>query len=183
MSFPKRIAVAVVAGSLSSPVCANDFGRSTMPAEISLWDIDVRPDGTGLPEGSGTVARGKEVYQQNCEFCHGADGQGGPKDRLVGGIGSLATDNPVKTVGSYWPYATTVFDYIRRAMPYPGPGTLSNDDTYAVVAYILSLNGILPAAANLDRHTLLEVKMPNRNGFIPDPVFKLDNERQRKRLR
>jgi hypothetical protein len=90
---------------------------------------------------------------------------------------SSATDNPIKTVGSYWPYATTVFDYIRRAMPYPAPGTLSNDDTYALVAYILSLNGILPADGKLDQHTLPEVVMPNRDGFIPDPVFKLDNER------
>ena len=179
MSFPRKIAIAVIVGSLSSPVWAYDFGRSTTPVEISPWDIDVRSDGAGLPEGSGTAAGGKEVYQQNCVFCHGPNGVGGIKDRLVGGQGTLATDNPIKTVGSYWPYATTVFDYIRRAMPYFAPGRLSNDDTYALVAYILNLNGIFPGEGKLDRHTLPEVVMPNRNGFIPDPVFKLDNEEEK----
>lgn len=177
MSFLRNIAVAVIFASFSSPVWANDFGRSATQGEISLWNIDVGPDGAGLPEGSGTAARGKEVYQQNCEICHGPNGQGGIKDRLVGGQGTLATNNPIKTVGSYWPYAPTVFDYVRRAMPYTAPGTLSNDDTYALVAYLLSLNGILPADGKVDQRTLPQVVMPNRDGFIPDPVFKLDNER------
>jgi S-disulfanyl-L-cysteine oxidoreductase SoxD len=178
MSFPRKIAIAVIVGSLSSTVWAYDFGRSTTPAEISLWDIDVLSDGAGLPKGSGTAARGKEVYQQNCEICHGPNGEGGTKNRLVGGEGTLATDSPIKTVGSYWPYATTVFDYIRRAMPYPAPGTLSNDDTYALVAYLLSLNGILLSDGRLDQDTLAKIKMPNRDGFIPDPVFELDNEQE-----
>jgi len=166
----------IVAGSLTSSAFAYDFGRPAALDEIKLWDIDVRPDGTGLPDGSGTVAHGKEVYRDNCEVCHGANGEGGIKDRLVGGAGSLTSNKPLKTVGSYWPYATTVFDYIRRAMPYPVPGSLSNDDIYAVSAYILSLNGILPADGKLDRDTLPKIKMPNRDGFIPDPVFKIDNE-------
>ena len=166
----------IVAGSLTSSAFAYDFGRPAALDEIKLWDIDVRPDGTALPDGSGTVAHGKEVYRDNCEVCHGANGEGGIKDRLVGGAGSLTSNKPPKTVGSYWPYATTVFDYIRRAMPYPLPGSLSNDDTYAVSAYILSLNGILPADGKLDRDTLAKIKMPNRDGFIPDPVFKIDNE-------
>src|SRR6516165_4706093 len=105
------VAVASVVVSLVSSVNAHDFGRAATSEEIKLWDIDVRPDGTGLPEGSGTVARGKSVYEENCEVCHGPNGQGGIKDRLAGGQGSLATETPVKTVGSYWPYATTLFDY------------------------------------------------------------------------
>jgi cytochrome c len=142
-----------------------------------LWDIDVRPDGTGLPQGSGTAAHGKDVYAQNCEACHGPNGQGGLKDRLVGGLGTLATDKPVKTVGSYWPYATTLFDYIRRAMPYPTPGALSTDDTYAVAAYILNLNGLLPDDGKLDNDSLPKIKMPNRDGFLADPVFQPDRHK------
>jgi cytochrome c len=183
MSWLNKLILGCAAGlSLVGPVQAYDFGRQATPDEIKLWDIDVRPDGTGLPNGSGTVIHGKEVYQQNCEACHGSNGQGGPKDRLVGGQGSLATDKPVKTVGSYWPYATTVFDYIHRAMPYPAPGSLSIDDTYAVVAYILNLNGLLPDGGMLDKDSLLSIKMPNRDGFVPDPVFKPDRPRTAKRV-
>jgi cytochrome c len=172
MSSPKHfIAGALVISALISPALAYDFGRPATPEEIKLWNIDVLHDGKGLPEGSGTVAQGKEVYVENCAVCHGEKGQGGPKDRLVGAIGTLTSDNPIKTVGSFWPYATTVFDYIRRAMPYPAPGSLSADDTYAVVAYILSLNRIIPADGKLDKETLPEVKMHNRNGFIRDPEF------------
>jgi mono/diheme cytochrome c family protein len=163
--------------ALSAPGWSEDFGRPATPADVKLWDIDVRPDGQGLPDGSGTVAHGKEVYQQNCEVCHGANGVGGIYDRLAGGQGTLATDRPIKTIGSYWPYATTLFDYIHRAMPFPAPGSLSNDDTYAVVAYLLSLNGILPTDGKVDRQTLPKIAMPNRDGFIPDDVFKIDNER------
>jgi cytochrome c len=124
MSSPKHhIAAALVVGALISPALAYDFGRPATPEEINLWDIDVRPDGKGLPEGSGTVAHGKDVFAENCAACHGDKGQGGPKDRLVGGEGTLASDNPIKTVGSFWPYATTLFDYIHRAMPYQAPGS------------------------------------------------------------
>ena len=178
MSLRRKTALAsAIVGSLLSPVWAYDFGRPATPEEIKRWDIDARPDGEGLPEGSGTAAQGKEVYQQNCEACHGHNGEGGLFDRLAGGQGTLASDKPLKTVGSYWPYAPTLFDYIRRAMPYPTPGSLGANDTYAVVAYILSLNGILPTDGKLDQQTLPKIKMPNRDGFIPDPVFKLDNER------
>lgn len=168
--------IAAGAGLLVSAAQSQDLGRIPTAAEIRLWDIDVRPDGTGLPDGSGTVAQGKKVFEQNCAACHGPRGEGGLFDRLVGGQGTLTSDNPIKTVGSFWPYATTLFDYIRRAMPYPAPGTLSVDDTYAVSAFLLNLNGILPADGKLDRESLPKVKMPNRNGFIPDPVFKLYNE-------
>ena len=169
---------AIVAGALASSAFAYDFGRTATPEEIKLWDIDVRPDGKGLPEGSGTVAHGKSVYEENCEACHGANGKDGIKDRLAGGQGTLASETPVKTVGSYWPYATTLFDYIHRAMPYQAPGSLTVDDTYAVAAYILSLNGILPEDGMLDTATLPKIKMPNRDGFIPESEFrKITNSR------
>ncbi|WP_315802203.1 cytochrome c [Bradyrhizobium sp. SZCCHNS3002] len=161
---------AMVSALVSSAVAA-DFGRPATPGEIALWDIDVRPDGKGLPPGSGTVARGKDVFAENCASCHGDNGVGGIKDRLAGGQGTLASATPVKTVGSFWPYATTLFDYIHRAMPYQAPGSLSVDDTYAVAAYILSLNGILPPEGQLDNHSLPGIRMPNRDGFIPEPEF------------
>ena len=132
-------ALAVLLGCMQPTFAQTDYGvgRQATPEEIRLWNIDVRPDGAGLPEGKGTVARGKTVYATYCLACHGPDGQGGLRDRLVGGQGSLATDKPVKTIGSFWPYATTLFDYIHRAMPYTAPGYLSVDDTYAVEAYLL----------------------------------------------
>ena len=177
LSLRNALADAVVLCSLASQTHAVEFGRPATPQEIKLWDIDVKPDGEGLPDGSGTAAHGKDVYAQNCAACHGPNGEGGIKDRLVGGQGTLASAKPIRTVGSYWPYAPTVFDYIRRAMPYPSPQSLSTDDTYAVVAYILSLNKIVPANATLDRNSLPKVRMPNRDGFVPDNVFKLYNER------
>src|SRR3984893_15001138 len=145
---------AIVAGSLASSALAYDFGRRATPDEVKLWDIDVRPDGKGLPEGSGTVAHGKSVDEESCAACHCPQGRDGIKDRLVGGQGTLASDKPIKTVGSFWPYATTLFDYIHRAMPYQAPGSLSVDDTYAVAAYILSLNGILAPDGKLDKENL-----------------------------
>ncbi|QND71971.1 c-type cytochrome [Tardiphaga robiniae] len=171
MFLPRTVFAAVVAGIVASPAGAVDFGRPATPEEIKAWDIDVRPDGKGLPNGSGTVVRGKAVYEENCAACHGANGQDGIKDRLAGGQGSLASDKPLKTVGSFWPYATTLFDYIHRAMPYQAPGSLEVDDTYAVAAYILRLNGILPADGKLDKQSLPKIKMPNRDGFVPDPEF------------
>ena len=172
MSWNSRfLLTAALALGLVSPVLAYDFGRPATPDEIALWDIDVRPDGKGLPPGSGTAAQGKQIFADNCAGCHGDNGVGGIKDRLVGGLGTLASDAPVKTVGSFWPYATTLFDYVRRAMPYQAPGLLSNDDTYAVAAYILSLNGILPTDGKLDHDSLPKLRMPNRNGFVPEPEF------------
>lgn len=170
-SISKSLFTLAMAVALVSPALAYDFGRRATPDEIALWDIDVGPDGKGLPPGSGTVANGKQLFADNCAACHGDNGVGGIKDRLAGGQGTLRSDHPVKTVGSYWPYATTLFDYIRRAMPYQAPGSLSNDDTYALVAYILSLNGILPPDGKIGRDSLPKVKMPNRDGFVPDPEF------------
>jgi len=156
------------------------FGRVPSAAEVALWDIDVTPDGTGLPPGRGSVAQGRDLYTNNCAGCHGPGGQGGIKDRLAGGVGSLATATPVKTVGSYWPYATTLYDYIRRAMPYQAPGSLTNDEYYALAAYLLNVNGIVPADATLDRESLPKVQMPNRDGFVPEPEFRrITNARQK----
>ena len=145
------------------------IGRAATPAEIAGWNIDVGGDGSNLPPGSGSVSHGSEVFGQQCAACHGAKGEGGVGDRLVGGQGTLGTSKPVRTVGSYWPYAPTLFDYIRRAMPQNAPQSLSNDDVYAVSAYILSLNGLLPADATLDAKSLAAIKMPNRNMFVGDP--------------
>jgi cytochrome c len=145
------------------------IGRPATAAEIAGWNIDIGRDGSNLPAGSGSAAHGKEVFAQQCAACHGAQGEGGVGDRLVGGQGTLATPKPIKTVGSYWPYAPTLFDYIRRAMPQNAPQSLGNDDVYAVSAYILSLNGLLAADATLDARTLSAIRMPNRAGFTADP--------------
>jgi S-disulfanyl-L-cysteine oxidoreductase SoxD len=145
------------------------IGRSATPAEIAGWNIDIDRDGNNLPPGSGSVSHGREVFEQQCTACHGGKGEGGVGDRLVGGQGTLATPKPVRTVGSYWPYASTLFDYIRRAMPQNAPQSLSNEDVYAVSAYILNLNGLLAADATLDARTLAAIKMPNRSMFVGDP--------------
>ena len=139
---------AIVAGCLVSSALAYDFGRRATSDEVKLWDIDVRPDGKGLPEGSGTVAHQVGIRRQ---------------------LRGLSWH---QWAGRFWPYATTLFDYIHRAMPYQAPKSLSVDDTYAVVAYILNLNGILPADGKLDKVTLPKIKMPNRDGFIPEPEFR-----------
>jgi mono/diheme cytochrome c family protein len=145
------------------------IGRPATPAEVAGWNIDIDREGHNLPPGSGSVSHGREVFDQQCAACHGANGEGGVGDKLVGGQGTLATANPVRTVGSYWPYAPTLFDYIRRAMPQNAPQSLSNDDVYAVSAYILNLNGLFAADATLDAGTLPAIKMPNRNMFVGDP--------------
>ncbi len=143
-----------------------DLGRPLSDAEIRKANITVFPDGKGLPPGSGSVTAGKTVYAKNCEVCHGAQGSGKPQDQLTGGLGTLATDKPVKTAASYWPTVTTLFDYIRRAMPIAAPQSLTNDEVYAVTAYLLSIDAIVSADATLDAKTLPQVKMPNRDGFI-----------------
>ena len=143
-----------------------DLGRPLTPEEIKKVDITVVPDGRGLPAGSGSVSSGAAVYAKYCQSCHGEKGAGKPQDQLTGGLGTLATQKPVKTPASYWPVATTLFDYIRRAMPITSPQSLSNDEVYAVTAYILSIDGIVPADAVLDAKTLPRVKMPNKDGFV-----------------
>src|SRR5580704_14916354 len=143
-----------------------NLGRPLTPEEVRKIDITVKPDGRGLPPGSGSVSAGAAVYTNNCQTCHGSQGSGKPMDQLTGGVGSLASGKPVKTPVSFWPTATTLFDYIRRAMPITSPQSLTNDEVYAVTAYILSIDGIVPADAVLDAKTLPLVKMPNRDGFV-----------------
>ena len=141
------------------------LGEPVDAVELARIDFTVLPDGDGLPPGAGTAEEGAGVFARHCVACHGEGGQGGINDALVGGAGTLPSERPVKTVGSYWPYATTVFDYIRRAMPLTSPGVLSADETYAVTAYLLFLNGIVPSDRVIDAKSLPDVKMPNRNGF------------------
>ena len=159
---------AVLCAGRASAQTTYGIGRMATPAEIAGWNIDIGRDGSGLPPGSGTVTRGREVYEQQCAACHGDKGQGGVGDRLVGGQGTLGTAKPVRTVGSYWPYAPTLFDYIRRAMPQNAPQSLSNEDVYAVSAYVLNLNGLLSADATLDAKAMGAIKMPNRDMFVGD---------------
>jgi cytochrome c len=147
------------------------FGEDATTEVIAGWDIDIAPDGTGLPEGSGTVEQGKELFAKLGAPCHGANGEGtDAAPALVGGQGSLSTDSPKKTVGSYWPYATTLYDYIHRAMPANAPQSLKPDEVYAIVAFLLNANGIIPDDAIMDQDTLPQVVMPNHAGFTsPDP--------------
>jgi S-disulfanyl-L-cysteine oxidoreductase SoxD len=141
------------------------LGSQISEQQIQKWNIDVGPSGVGLPPGSGSVAAGQVLYQQQCANCHGDKGQGGIANRLVGG-GGLNSNNPVKTVGSFWPYATTIFDYVKRSMPHNAPQSLTDDQVYSATAYILYLNKIIDQNTVMDAKTLPLVKMPNRDGFI-----------------
>jgi S-disulfanyl-L-cysteine oxidoreductase SoxD len=155
-----------------------DFGATASAQEVAAVAIAIAPDGKGLPAGKGSYAQGKIVYENACAACHGADLKGvaglpnmpaGPALRLSGGRGTLNTPNPVMTVESYWPHATTLFDYVRRAMPFQAPGSLTADEIYAVVAYILGEGNIIDRSIVLDAQELPRVRMPNRDGFVPDP--------------
>src|ERR1700691_432806 len=150
-----------------SPAAQQRLGIGQTPTEelIKAWNIDIAPDGANLPNGAGSVAQGQKIFADTCAACHGEHGTEGPMERLVGGRGPLDTKKPIMTVGSYWPYATTLYDYIHRAMPLNNPQSLSADQVYAVTAYILSMNKIIPDDAVLDRNSLPAVKMPNRDGF------------------
>lgn len=143
------------------------LGRVATPAEIAPWDIDVSPDGTGLPPGRGTAAQGEAIYVAKCRACHGERGAGTPADRLAGGEGTIGGPRrPIKTIGSFWPYATSVFAYVRRSMPYDKAKSLTNDELYAVTAYLLRLNGLVGERDVVDARTLPAVRMPNRDGFV-----------------
>lgn len=151
------------------------FGGAATPDEIMALDIDVMPDGTGLPEGRGSVSEGKAVYDLKCAVCHGATGVEGPNDRLVGRLpedaftfGDDLSARRYKAIGSYWPYSTTLFDYIRRAMPQTAPGSLTDNEVYALTAYLLYLNDIVDEDAIMNRETLPAIKMPARDRFVPD---------------
>ena len=163
------LAVASVLAVVSNAALAENpnLGRIAAPEEIASWDISIGPDGAGLPPGSGTPKQGEAVYTAKCLVCHGEKGAGKPNDVLVGGRGTLAGDQPpVKTVGSFWPYATTLFDYVRRAMPLNESKSLTNDEVYAVIAYLLQLNGIIGENETINAQTLPRVQMPNRDGFM-----------------
>jgi hypothetical protein len=164
-AFAVLVLACVTTAQAQSPY---GIGRAATPAEIAGWNIDIDRYGNNLPSGTGSVAHGREVFGQQCAVCHGEKGEGGVGDQLVGGQGTLAMAKPVKTVGSYWPYAPTLFDYIRRAMPQNAPQSLSNEDVYSVSAYILYLNGLLPAEASLGANSLSAIVMPNRNMFADD---------------
>lgn len=145
------------------------LGRLAQPKEIIAWDIDVRPDGQGLPEGRGTVEDGTELYDTNCAVCHGVFGEGVARwPVLAGGEGTLAEDRPEKTIGSYWPYLSTVFDYIRRAMPFGNARTLLDDEVYALTAYLLYLNDLVEEDFELNSENFSSIRMPNETNFIVD---------------
>ena len=161
------LGAALIAPVLSAIADSPNFGQVATPEQIASWDTSIGPNGAGLPPGHGTATKGEAVYNEFCSGCHGEKGAGKPNDRLVGGQGTLPGDQaPVKTVGSYWPYATTLFDYTRRAMPWNAPKSLSDEQVYAVTAYILNLNGIIGVNEEMNAESLPKVRMPNRDGFI-----------------
>jgi S-disulfanyl-L-cysteine oxidoreductase SoxD len=159
--------LALLAGYGAALAESPNLGKVASPEEIASWDISIGPDGAGLPPGSGTPPQGEQVYLAKCQACHGEKGAGKPNDQLAGGQGSLEPGQaPVKTVGSFWPYATTLFDHVRRAMPLNESKSLRDEEVYAVVAYILLLNGVIGANDTIDAKTLPAVRMPNRDGFV-----------------
>jgi cytochrome c len=165
------IAALALAACASQPVPTGKvpaLGAPVRAEEIARWDISIPPSGAGLPSGGGSARQGAQVYEQKCLACHGAKGAGKPADPLAGGIGSLATRTPLRTVGSYWQHATTLFDYVRRAMPITNPLSLSDDEVYAVSAYLLYINGIIGEDEQMNARSLPQVKMPNRDGFTSD---------------
>ena len=164
------VSTMIVAGCIAAQAQSPTYGVGKAPSaeEIRTWDIAVGPEGKELPPGKGTAKDGAAIYAQQCAGCHGQTGIEGPFDRLVGGQGTLNTSRPVKTVGSYWPFATTVWDYINRAMPTDKPGSLTPDQVYALTAFLLYRNGIVQESDVMDAQSLPKVRMPNRNGFVPD---------------
>lgn len=171
MLKPSLLSVSILLGLGAAVVSAQSYGvgRSASAAEVAAWDVTIGPEGHELPEGSGTAKDGAQVYEVRCKECHGEEGVGGDHAALIGNPAQLKETPPVKTVGSYWPYATTLFDYTRRAMPFEEPGTLTADQVYAVTAYVLYLNGLVGEDDVLDRESLPQVVMPNRDGFVRDP--------------
>ncbi len=169
----ETLALAAATLLLATPALADGFGlgRDALAEEVAAWDIDVRPDGTGLPEGSGTAYDGEEVFAEQCAHCHGDFGEG--IDRwpvLAGGRDTLTHDRPVKTIGSYWPYLSTVYDYVYRAMPFGYAQSLSHDDVYAITAYLLYMNDVIDDDEwVLSNETFDEVEMPNASSFFTDP--------------
>ncbi|MDW4498747.1 c-type cytochrome [Sulfitobacter sp. D35] len=163
--------LALVASLLATPTLSQGFGlgRPALPEEIAAWDLDILPDGTGLPEGASDALAGEEVFAEKCAVCHGDFAEGlGNWPELAGGQGTLDRKDPVKTVGSYWPYLSTVVDYVRRSMPFGDAGTLSDDEVYGVVAYILYSNDLVDETFVLSKDSFAGVEMPNADGFFVD---------------
>ena len=170
--FPEILTAVALVAVTAGPVAAGEFdlGRPATPEEVAAWDIDVRPDGAGLPDGSGSVMDGEPIYIQRCASCHGDFGEGlGRWPVLSGGEDTLTDARPVKTVGSYWPYLSTVYDYVNRAMPFGYAQSLTADETYALTAYILYLNYLVEDDFVLSKETFDEVEMPNEKNFYTDP--------------
>jgi cytochrome c len=169
MSTPKALHVSLLAAWCNSALAESPgLGRNITEQEAARYDISIAPDGVGLPPGGGTALQGLKIYEAKCLACHGEKGAGKPNDQLVGGQNTLVGGaSAVKTVGSYWPYATTLFDYVRRAMPFNAPKSLTDEETYAVAAYVLHLNGIVREDFVVDAYSLPKIEMPNRNGFVP----------------
>jgi cytochrome c len=165
------VAFLVAAGTLpvSAQLPTYGVGRPPTTEEIKAWDLTIPPEGQGLPPGSGIATLGKAIFVERCASCHGETGEDPKYRRLVGGQGTLTTDKPIQTIGSFWQYATTLWSYIRRTQPFDEPGSLTPDQVYGVTAYLLHLNGIIGEQEVMDAKTLPLVKMPNRNGFVPDP--------------
>jgi mono/diheme cytochrome c family protein len=178
MSMHKSSSVASLVFLLIAAPClaasGPNLGQLATPDQIAPWDISIPPDGSGLPPASGTVRQGELIYNSQCASCHGLKGVGNPQEPpspvsatpLAGGQGTLLGEHPLQTVGSYWPYATTLFDYIRRAMPWGAPKSLADEEVYSLTAYILRLNGIISEADVINPQTLPKVQMPNRDNFI-----------------
>jgi cytochrome c len=166
MSTPKLLACALALTWSAALAAGPNLGTPVDPAEIEAWDISIMPDGTGLPPGGGTPFQGARIFAQKCAMCHGEDARGGVNAALVGGAPLTAGIDTAKTIANFWPYSTTLFDFIRRAMPWQQPRTLSDNEVYALTAYILSLNKLIGDTDSMNADTLPKVRMPNRNGFI-----------------
>ena len=175
MSTPRLSRVALLLSLVANAALAAgpNLGKPLTAAELAAWDISIQPDGTGLPPGNGTPAQGAKIFAQKCALCHGENGKGGTSAALVGGAPLTSGIETTKTIANFWGYSTTVFDFIRRAMPWQQPRSLSNDEVYALTAYILSLNKLIGENDAMNAETLPKVKMPNRDGFIirfPDRI-------------
>jgi S-disulfanyl-L-cysteine oxidoreductase SoxD len=172
MSKATIIAIVFLCASFAAAARGGRYniGKPAAPQQVRAFDISVSPSGAGLPPGEGTARSGRDLYLSQCAFCHGEKGEGKPgSPALAGGIGTLKSAEPVLTVGSFWPYSTTVWDYINRAMPPQNPGSLTPSEVYSVTAYVLHLNGLVKEEETIDAKTLPKIVMPNRNGFVPDP--------------
>ncbi len=165
-SAPLIVALGLIGMAAALADDGPGLGEELTAGQLEAVDFTIMPDGDGLPAGSGDAITGRDVYNLNCLACHGENGSGGVNDALSGGHGSLTGPRPQKTVGSFWPYATTVFDYVRRAMPFQAPGSLSNEETYAVTAYLLFVNGIIAEDVAMNAESLPQVKMPNHENFV-----------------